>query len=332
MKLSNAQFMIFNLFLIIGGSSLSISNMMIQNHPHIAFLIPLLILPIILLFSFLKPINLKLIFNNIILKSLLLLYLMISSYILIINYLKITNNYFYNLTPPLVILIIILLLTIYISTYGIKNIIFVGTFVGFVTFILYFFTLFDFNNYDFNLISKIDFKLNNPFNLFNYLFIYLDILILPLFVKVKSKSKNFILIYILSCLINCLLILINYLYFDSNFFISSSFPYISKFLTSTNNILFEHLDITYLIIITFFIVFKLSINIEISRILLKIKKTSLKQLLIPIILLLITYLSSFLRISINILNIIMFISSCLIMSLILLNKLLEKVSYAKRIN
>lgn len=330
MKISKYCYICFNIFLICGINSLYASNIIMRNFPYNGYIIPLLLLPFVLLLTtilFNNLESLKLVINNRFIRILFLLYLILSAYILIINYLKITNDYFYNITPPLIVLIIILFLSLFISSYGINNIIN----VGFIFSILIFsigLILFIMNPTNNNINNNYQF--NDYYLLIGNLFIYLDILLLPPFCSYKASKKDIYIILTISTIINTLLILKNYLLFDSSFFIDHKYPYISKFLFISINNYFEHFDLYYLIIITIFIIFKLSINIEEYRILCKIKKNSILNIIFILILISIISLSSYLNISLFVINILMIITSCiLIMSLVSI-KIISWRNYEKR--
>ncbi len=335
MKLNTQQYIIFNIYLLLGTSSLTINNTFMKNEPSSAFFIPLLTLPIILLLSSIinfKKDCIKKITNNSVLKYILFFYLLISSFIFIINYLVITNDYFYKLTPPLIILIILLLTSIFLSSYGIKNIIFIGFIFSIFIFILEIICILFNIQIDFTLLNHLNIQINNKLYLFNYIFLYLDILLIPLFCNYQIKFKNNLIIYSISIVIQSLLIFNNYLIYPHELFIYNKIPYLSKYMTISTNTLFEHFDICYLIIITIFFIFKLAINNEIYRIIFKIKRSSYKIYLFSIILIILSYIANYFKININIINYLMFSSSILLLLFYLIFKSLSGGKHEKRNN
>lgn len=334
MKTSKIQNIIFYIFLIIGSSSLLCSNIMMRNHPANAYLIPILILPILIFILFFSKINLNIkdIINNKILNIISLLYTIISSFIHVLAYLKITNDYFYNLTPPFLILIIILLLSIYFSSYGINNIFNIGFVISIFCFLLIIITIFfnpSFLSLKTNMFNNI--KIENKFYLLSYIFIYIDILFISIFNKNSTLSKkSYLLIIIVSIIINSLLIIQNYLLFRYEFFISNKIPYISKYLVISSKNIFEHFDLLYLIFITLYIITKLSLNIEIFRVSLKIKRNEYKIFSFLFILLIPITITKKLKIDVNIINYIMIISSILLLIILSISSINNWRKYGEK--
>lgn len=329
MKRSNFQNILVYIFLIVGSSSLFVSNIMMRNHYKNAYIISIYLAPIILFGIFFISTNtntLKFILNNKLLKFIGLSYLFFSSFILVISYLKITNNYFYFLTPPFLILIIILLTSLFISNYGLANIFNFCFFISVVGFILIIFTFFDLKYINlFN--SNINYKIDTIQFIFNYLFIYFDVIFISQFNQsIKTTRKNYFIIILFSVIINTLLILENYILFDNKFFLSNKFPYISKYLTYSFENLFEHVDLIYLIFITLYIIIRFSINTEIFRLFCKIKRNKITISIFIIAILSLSLLSNFIDISLNTINFIMFLTTILISFFIIIIKL-----YSRRI-
>lgn len=321
MKLSKNQFIVFNIFLLVGGQMLTINNYILKNLTNVGFIYPLLILPILIIISFFyKQNRIKVFLNKPIIKTILCCYLIISSFIITLNYLVITNDYFYKLTPPFIILIILLIISIYLSTYGLKNIIFVGFIFSIAFFFLSAISFLFTSKLDLNLLTKMNFHINSYLKLFNYLFLYLDILILPLFLNYKLNYKDNCKIYIISCLIQFLMLFILYLLYLPNFFPNIKIPFLSFYLTTKSTNLIEHCDLLYLILVSIYFIFKIGINNEIFRINLKIKRKDLKNFLFSLIIIILTYLSSFFKMNHQIINYLMFFSSLMIFLLIIINR------------
>ncbi len=335
MKLNKTQYIIFSIFLLLGSSSLTINNTLMKTEPSSSFIIPIILLPIIILLSLLiknDEGSIKKIITNKILKLILFLYIIISSFIFIINFLVITNDYFYKLTPPLIILIVLLLISVFVSSYGIKNIIFIGFIFSLFAFILELICVVFNINIDLTLLNNLHIRINHKLYLINYLYLYLDILLIPLFCTFKIDFKSNLIIYSISILMQTLLIFNNYLIYPYNLFIYNKIPYLSKFLTISTNTLFEHFDICYLIIITTFFIFKISINNEIYRLIFKIKKNSFKLYFFIIFLILLSFVSNFFKINIDVINYLMLISSILILLFFLLFTFIKRGTYEKRNN
>lgn len=323
---NNFQFLFFNILLVIGGASLTVSNTIMRTYPKNGYLIYIIILPLILLAIYLTKIerkSLKKILNSFNSRMLLLTYMVSSSFIYIIAYLKVTNDFFYQLTSPFIIIIIILLASVFFSTYGIKNIINVGFILFFLATIISSLTIINSTKYDLHLLGDFSIEINQFLPLIGYLFVYFDSLILPFFLNTKTRvKKNYLIISIIAVILNSLFIFQNYLFFDSNYFIEGRYPYILRYLTFANNRYFEHFDIIYLIFITIYIFIRLSINIEIFRITLKIKRNNYLVFIFPIILVILSYLISMISFGIDMINLLMIISTVLVFLFLLYHQLL----------
>lgn len=324
MNTSTFQKIIVYIFLTTGSSSLLSSNIMMRNHYENAYLIPICLLPIILfgvIFINNNLNNIKPILNKRLLKLFGILYLIISTFILVLSYLKITNNYFYFLTPPLLILILILLLSLFISNYGLSNIFNFSFIISIFIFLLILLTLIS-TKYNKSLNHIIEPNINNLHLIINYLFVYLDVIFISLFNPcIKTTKKNYITITLFSILVNSLLIFQNYILFNSEFFLSNKFPYISKYFTFSFNFLFEHIDLLYLVFITFYIIIRISINTEIFRLICKFKRDNCKIYIFAIVILLLSLLSSLFSINLQVINYIMLLTSFILILFLIIYKI-----------
>lgn len=327
MKLKKSILILANLYLILGATSIFSSNMMMILYPTNAYLIPFFILLLLsfTLFFIPKKHYLKSILNSKILKILLLTYTIISTYLFMISYLKITYDYFYNLTSPMVILSIILLISLLISLYSAIDIINFSVII--TSLILSMFTLILFNTikYDFSLIIK-NFNPNiNLFYLPSFIFIYLDVFIFNIFTdEVKLNKKDYFFIFLISSLINSFLIVKNYLFFHPDFFINAKFPYLFKYLVYSNKNIYEHLEILYLAVITVFFIFKLATTLRNIRITLKFKKSNPILFFILLFFILILYLSNYLDINFMIINYLMLASTIFLILFLIILKIKHK--------
>lgn len=177
--------------------------------------------------------------------------------------------------------------------------------------------------YDFNLLKDAEVVIDSYLPLLGFIFIYLDILITPIFYPIKPFQKNIILFYFLiATIINTLLILQNYLFFDFQYFIDK-FP-IYKIFGFSNYHHFEHLDLLYLIFITIYFFFRISLNIEYSRIFLKIKRKNYLVFTIPIFLFILVYISPNFNITMIAINWIMFSCTVTIFLFLILFKIMSR--------
>lgn len=313
MKTSKFQYLFFNCFLIVGAASLSVSNVMMQNYPKNSYIIYLFLLPLILIIPLIAPIgkdSLKNVTSNLFLKILFISYQIISNLIFIFAYLKVTNDYYYNITPSIVIFIIILLTTVFFSTYGVRNIFHIGFVLSCFELLIILVTIFTDVKYDFNLVKNNHLQIDNYLFLLGYLYIYLDVLFLPIFLPYNGISKKDLLIINLIASIICTLLLLqNYLFFDYRFFIATKYPYLSKYLVFTNNLHFEHLDILYLIFISIYFFFRLSLNIEFTRIIMRIRRQSFLIIIFPAILFSCTILTNYIHFNAEIINYLMIVAT-----------------------
>lgn len=327
------QNLIFDLFLIIGSSSLLISNTIMRTYPESGFIIYLLILPLILIGALLAKSHkhiIKIILSNNFLRFLLTLYLLISSFIFLIAYLKVTNDFYYRLTSPLIITIILIITSLIFSSYGINNIINIG-FVSFIILILLSsITLLNKTDYDTNLLNTTNFQIDNTYYLIGYLFIFFDVIIVSIFSHRKTNlKKSYIFVGIIACFINTFLIFENYLLFNFQYFIEGRYPYIVKYLAFTKNRYFEHFDLFYLIFVSVYLLFRLSINFEILRINSKFRRNNCLIILFPIYLILTVYLSSNISFGINLINIILTITTIILFIFLIFKNIFLRSSNGK---
>ena len=328
MKTNKFQYLFFNCFLLVGVASMAVSNIIMRNYTNNAYLVYLFLLPLILLTPLILPNSkqsLKICLNNTLLRILFLSYQLIFSFVLIILYLKITNDFYYNLTSPTIILLLFLLVAVFFSTYGVKNIFHIGYVISIITSCLMILQLISTIKYDFNLLKDTKLAIDSYLPLLGFIFIYLDILITPIFLPTKSISKkDYFILFLIATIVNTLLILQNYLLFDFQYFIMTKFPYITKYLVFSNYSHFEHLDLLYLIFITIYFFFRMSLNTEYSRIFLKIKRNNYLIFIIPIILFILIYISPNFDITMEAINWIMFICTITIFLFLILFKFLSR--------
>ncbi len=325
MKNNTFQFLFFTGFLLIGAASLVTSNNIMANFSNNGYLVYLFLLPLILLLPLLlsnHKVTLKICFTHPILKILFLSYQILSNFILITSYLKVTNDYYYSLTSPTIIFIIFLFASLFFTNYGIRNILHIGFVLSCITLTLMLFPLTSNADYDFVLLNNTSLELNLDISILGFLFIYLDSFLLLVFNPSSNISKkHFFILFLIISLINTGLILQNYLLFDFQYFLTRKFPYITKYLVFSNYYHYLHLDLFYLIFITIYFLFKLSINIEYSRIILEIKRNSYKIFLIPLFLFVLIYISPYFDLTVKNLNWLMFYCTLIIFSFFILLKI-----------
>ncbi len=321
MKKLNIQYLFFISFLIIGNASLITSNTIMRRNNSYGFIVYLTILIFLLILTFLfnkANLSIKTILKSYVLRTILLLYFIISSFLIIIAFIKLTNDYFYRLTSPLIFLALFLGISQLLSSYGIKNIISIGFIMSILCLFLKLITItsstkFSFSSIDFNTISNFDFL-----NSIGYIFCFLDFFIIPLFICEKQNNKCNYFIIIILVIVNTYLILENYLFFDSEYFLNAKYPYISKYLVYKHNRFIEHYDLFYLIITSIYFIFRLGTIFYIMRILLKQKANKYTNLIIPISLFIITYIIDFLEFSIDTIYYLMITSTILVLIYLLL--------------
>lgn len=315
MKTHKIQYLFFTCFLTIGASSLVISNSMMQLYPKNGYLLYLFLLPFILLITYLAPISkdsLKQVTTHPFLRFIFILYQVITNFILIIVYLQIANDFYYNMTSPVVIFAVVLLAAVFLSAYGVRNIFHLGFVISVICTILVFSLLLIHTKGDFNLIKTNNISLNHYLPLVGYLFIFFDILLLPIFLPYNKITKtNLQVVMIIAVIINTFLILQNYLLFDYHFFLRIRYPYIVKYFVFSNNLHFQHLDLLFFIFITIYLFFRLSLNIEFTRIIIRIRRQSPLIIMFPLIMFLLILLGKDLLISSKNFNYLMIICSFL---------------------
>ena len=146
-------------------------------------------------------------------------------------------------------------------------------------------TKFSIKKIDFTLLKHTPLKLNNLYNLLCFPFLFLDELLLFLFIPTKKINKFSLILMIVGTIVfSTGLIFECYLFFTPKYFENSKYPYLIKYFAYRNNHYLEHLDILYLICTTAFIIFHFSTQCEIARIIFKGKRNSIITLIFPTVL------------------------------------------------
>lgn len=280
------QCLLFNSFLICGGISLFLANVVIKTFPTISFLIFIILIPITSLFVLLIPkfnCSIKTIINNKLLRTLSLLYTVLSGSFFIISYINVVSDYYFHETSKFIVLLLIIATCLFLSSYRLLNIFKIGFVISFIIIIFFLLIFTNTTKYDLLLLRYNSINFSNWYKFIYFIFIYLDSLLLLLFLPIRHFSKSKIISsIIITSVISSLMIFENYLFFVPSYFVNAKHPYLIKFFAYNNNRFFEHYDIFYLILITIYIVFSFSIKCEMSRILFKGKNNSFKNFLFPI--------------------------------------------------
>lgn len=288
MKLSRIQLYVYSVIITVGGVSLFAANMAIKNFPTCGYLVFLLILPFVLIFVTFIPREancIKTILDHNYLRIILLIYLLLSGLFSLSAYIGIVSDYYYQETSHFILLILIILTCLFMSTYGLANIVRIGFVMLLVVLVLYTLTLTSNTTHDCTLLKHTPLKLNNLYNLLCFPFLFLDELLLFLFIPTKKINKFSLILMIVGTIVfSTGLIFECYLFFTPKYFENSKYPYLIKYFAYRNNHYLEHLDILYLICTTAFIIFHFSTQCEIARIIFKGKRNSIITLIFPTVL------------------------------------------------
>lgn len=332
MKLSKIQLYVYSILITAGGVSLFAANMAIKNFPTCGYLVFLLILPFTLLFTLFIPKeanSIKTIVNHNHLRIILLLYFLISGFFSLSAYIGIINDYYYQETSHFVLLILIILTCLFMSNYGLSNIVRIGFVMLIIVLILYTLTLTNNATHDYTLLKHTQIKLNNLYNLLCFPFLFLDELLLFLFIPIKNiKRSSLILMLIATILFSTGLVFECYLFFKPEYFNNSKYPYLIKYFAYRNNQYLEHLDILYLIFTTTFIVFHFATQCEIVRIILKGKRNSVITIFFPIALAILVILNYKINMNKEIATFLLIIATVVLTLFFILFKLARRKNHA----
>ncbi len=325
------QPLFFMTFLTCGSFSLFASNIIMTLYPNCGYLILLILLPLNLLLGFIiakRNFMIKDVLQSKFLRILLIIYIFIFSFLSFFSFLGVIQDYYYPLTNKLIIFLIIAIACHFFSEYGVNNLIKMGFVIGIITLFLYILTLTSETKHDFYLLNHTNTKIEKPFYLFSFIFVFLDGYITSTFSPNIKMSKSLSSLYILlSSAITILFILENYLFFPFSYFLETKYPYLLRYYAYKNTNFLEHLDILYLFCTTIFIIFHYAIHLEIFRITIKAKRKSKKPLILTISILLTYYFTKTLFINTNIIvNSMFFMSAILIIffTILLIKKKVKK--------
>ena len=288
MKKYNYQYYIFGIYLICGSFSLFASNLAMNIFSSYSYVIFFALLPILFLFILFFPKKrnvLMALSHHHLLRIILYLYLILSSFFQLFSYINVISDYYYPLTPKYVLFFLLLLCSLFIGHYGLSNI----TKMGFVLFLctlsLYSITLFSETKHDFLLLQTNMKSSIQPFYTLSFIFVFLDVFLLFLLLPFeKVKKTNLFLVLLVGIFISSLFIFENYLFFPAQFFDNVKYPYIFKYLSYRKSQFFEHFDLLYLVCVSLYMLLHLGMQQEMARLVLLKKRKTISAFLFPIIL------------------------------------------------
>lgn len=264
-KNKNIQFIIFQTILSSLSYFLLLNHLIITNFPKIAFLIPLFIGTLtIILFLILPKKNIFL--NNKIIKTILSIYLYLSSalYIIICSY--IITHYFFTNMPYLQSSIILILIILLFSSFKNKYVYDVSSFAFliliFVNLIVIFNTSFFKTDLIYNISLSFNFSNYSLLYIISFLYLFLDPIITYFIQNDISIKKNIIISTIISSLFSSITIFINYLYFGYQYLKLSLFPGFNALITFIGPEFIDHFTILILIDVLCWCVLKCAYNIS----------------------------------------------------------------------
>lgn len=294
MKKYNYQYYIFGIYLICGSFSLFASNLAMNIFSSYSYVIFFTLLPILFLFILFFPKKrnvLMALSRHHLLRILLYLYLILSSFFQLFSYINVISDYYYPLTPKYVLFFLLLLCSLFIGHYGLSNIAKMGFVLFLCTLSLYSITIFSETKHDFLLLQTNMKTAIQPFYALSFIFVFLDVFLLFLLLPFeKVKKTHLFLVLLVGILISSLFIFENYLFFPEQFFDNVKYPYIFKYLSYKKAQFFEHFDLLYLICVSLYMLLHLGMQQEMARLVLLKKRKTISAFLFPIILTLLYWL------------------------------------------
>lgn len=266
------------------------SNLAIYLSTQYAYFVPLILggitIILLLLLPSLHPSYISKILKGHFLRFVLAIYLILSTLLILYVVFKILAMKVYLMTPPYLLIIVSLFFIFLLGKSSLKNIISVKIIVYILVLFSTTIMFADTNEFNFRLLLPLDFYLEKPLKLLSLGFIYLDCL-LYLFIPLNNKqviSKwNFIIGTLLGSILSSWFIIYSYASLDYHFFIDLPFPSMYRYRIYAGPKYLEHLDIFFDFFVCAFFILKVTFNLELFRVYLKIKNSFFYRLILTTI-------------------------------------------------
>lgn len=335
------KILFINSILIIFANALITSNVLIKEVPSIAIFIPSIILVILMFLSlFLPSFNhsiLKFVNHNYFIKTILIIYLSLSTILLLSSGINLISRFFYIKTPIFLIILTVTLGMVFISKMPLNrmfNLMFLFLLITALYNFLKFITLSKGTSI---IIDDIGFNDNPIVTICSTIYLYLDSLILYLFIinkKPMMNKKIFIITSIIIAFFTTYSILENFLYLPPTILSDTFYPVLFKYKALAGGKYFDNLTTILFTDTIILMIFKGAFNLFTLRILLNFKHKSNVfvgfTLIITVLLTIIYYLKILEDKYINIIGIICGI--CLLIYYFYLVYLKKKVKKFDRAN
>ncbi|MGM9899296.1 MAG: hypothetical protein ACI32E_01795 [Bacilli bacterium] len=266
------------------------SNLAIYLSTQYAYFVPLLLGGVTIILFLLLPTPHSSYISKILkghfLRFVLAIYLFLSTLVILYVVFKILAMKVYLMTPTYLLIIVSLFFIFLLGKMSLKNILSVKIIVYILVLFSTTIMFADTNEFNFRLLLPIDFHLDNHVKLLSLGFIYLDSL-LYLFIPLNDKqvlSKwNFIIGTLLGSILSSWFIIYSYASLDYKFFIDLPFPSMYRYRIYAGPKYLEHLDIFFDFFVCAFFILKVTFNLELFRVYLKIKNSFFYRLILTII-------------------------------------------------
>lgn len=279
MKLNIKFILLFSINLIL-MNNLILSNYIMNLYPESGYLIHIILGIISVILVLFLPNNLvnikEKILNNKYCKffiSITLLFIIIIT--ISISIYHISERFFY-LTPTFLIVLFIMYFIFLILKADINNLLNITLLSFIFIIIISSFHLFSKTRLDANFIKPFSFIFKNPLIIFSFIGFYLEglIYIIPLNTKnLAIRKLDIIISIIIGSIISSFLLLQNTLYLTPSFFNDLNYPALYRFRLYFGPKYIEHFDNFLLLIISLFIIPKISLYLDLLRVTLNIKKS-----------------------------------------------------------
>lgn len=274
----NLKILFINSILLIFTNALTTSNLLIKENPHIAIFIPSIILIIILLLSiFLPSFNksiLKIINNNLFIKIILVIYLTLSTILLLSTGINLISRFFYIKTPIFLIILTTVFAISFLSKMPLNRMLNLFFLILILVALYNFLKFITLSKGTSLIIDDIGFNDNPIYSICSTIYVYLDSFILYLFTikgKPMMNKKTFIFSSLLIAFFTTYSILESFLYLPPTILSTTFYPVLFKYKALAGGKYFDNLTTILFTDTLILMIFKGAINLFSLRVLLNLK-------------------------------------------------------------
>lgn len=280
-KQTMLKILFINSILIIFTNAITMSNLLIKQIPSMTIFTPGITLIILLLLSFFLPkfkkSILKHVNKNIFIKTILIIYLTLSTLFILTSCFNLISRFFYIKTPIFLIILTTVLGMVFLSKMPLNRMLNLFFFILILVVLYNFLKFITISKGTSLIIDDISFDSNPILIILSTIFPYLDTLILYLFIsdnKPLMNKKTFIYSSIIITFFTTYSILENFLYLPPTILSKMFYPVLFKYKALAGGKYFDNLTNILFTDTIILILFKGAINLYTLRILLNLKHKS----------------------------------------------------------